>query len=43
VILVTSLEKREDKERGVEAGANAYIVKSAFDQAGLLQTIEDLI
>ena len=43
VILVTSLESRVDKERGIEVGADAYIVKSAFDQASLLQTIEQLI
>ncbi|MCB9420333.1 MAG: hybrid sensor histidine kinase/response regulator [Ardenticatenaceae bacterium] len=43
VILVTSLEKREDKEKGIEVGADAYIVKSTFDQAGLLQTIEQLV
>lgn len=43
VILVTSLESREDKERGIEVGANAYIVKSAFDQGNLLRTIEQLI
>ncbi len=43
VILVTSLESRDDKERGIEVGANAYIVKSNFDQESLLQTIEQLI
>jgi len=43
VILVTSLESRADKERGIEVGADAYIVKSAFDQMSLLQTIEQLI
>jgi two-component system chemotaxis sensor kinase CheA len=43
VILVTSLESREDKERGIEVGADAYIVKSTFDQEGLLQTVEQLI
>ncbi|MDY6875184.1 MAG: hybrid sensor histidine kinase/response regulator [Chloroflexota bacterium] len=43
VILVTSLEKRDDRERGIEVGADAYIVKSTFDQANLLQTIEQLI
>jgi two-component system chemotaxis sensor kinase CheA len=43
VILVTSLESREDKERGIEVGADAYITKSTFDQANLLQTIEQLI
>jgi two-component system chemotaxis sensor kinase CheA len=43
VILVTSLESREDKERGIEVGADAYIVKSSFDQANLLETIKRLI
>ncbi|MCF7790399.1 MAG: response regulator [Victivallales bacterium] len=42
VILVTSLSSDEDKERGVDAGANAYIVKSQFDQSNLLKTIETL-
>ena len=39
VILVTSLESREDRERGMLAGADAYIVKRSFDQAELLATI----
>jgi len=43
VILVTSLESRADKERGIEVGADAYVVKSSFDQTNLLQTIEQLI
>lgn len=43
VILVTSLDSREDKERGIDAGANAYIVKSSFDQSNLLDVIERLI
>lgn len=43
VILVTSLAKPEDRERGIQAGANAYIVKSSFDQSALLDTIERLI
>ncbi len=43
VILVTSLDSPEDKARGIEAGADAYIVKSAFDQNNLLETIEQLI
>lgn len=43
VILVTSLSKREDRERGLEVGANAYIVKSAFDQSNLLDVVEKLI
>jgi len=43
IILVTSLESREDREQGLEAGANAYIVKRGFDQAELLATIQRLI
>jgi two-component system chemotaxis sensor kinase CheA len=39
VVLVTALESREDKERGIEAGANAYIVKSSFDQSNLLEVV----
>jgi two-component system chemotaxis sensor kinase CheA len=39
VVLVTALETREDKERGIEAGANAYIIKSSFDQSNLLEVI----
>ncbi len=43
VILVTSLETPQDKIRGLEAGADAYITKSAFDQRDLLETIDSLI
>ena len=39
VILVTALESREDRERGVDAGANAYIVKSSFEQGTLLEIV----
>jgi two-component system chemotaxis sensor kinase CheA len=43
VILVTALESREDRERGIDVGANAYIVKSSFDQGNLLEAIKRLI
>jgi two-component system chemotaxis sensor kinase CheA len=43
VILVTSLDSPEDKVLGIEAGGDAYIVKSSFDQTNLLETIEQLI
>jgi two-component system chemotaxis sensor kinase CheA len=43
VVLVTALESRENKERGIEVGANAYIVKSSFDQSNLLEVIQRLI
>jgi two-component system, chemotaxis family, sensor kinase CheA len=42
-ILVTSRSSPQDKKRGEEAGARAYVVKSEFDQAQLLQTIRRLI
>ena len=43
VVLVTSLESPQDRLHGMEAGADAYIVKSTFDQRELLETIERLI
>jgi two-component system chemotaxis sensor kinase CheA len=43
VVLVTSLASDDDRRRGVEAGADAYIVKGAFDQDRLLETIARLI
>ncbi|MEW5979013.1 MAG: hybrid sensor histidine kinase/response regulator [Acidobacteriota bacterium] len=43
VVLVTALESREDRERGIDVGANAYIVKSSFDQSNLLEVIKRLI
>lgn len=43
VILVTGLETTEDRERGIEAGANAYIFKGEFEQGTLLSVIRRLI
>ena len=43
VVLVTALGSREDRERGIDVGANAYIVKSSFDQSNLLETLRRLI
>lgn len=43
VVLVTALESREDRERGIDVGANAYMVKSSFDQSNLLEIIRRLI
>jgi two-component system chemotaxis sensor kinase CheA len=43
VVLVTALESREHRERGVDVGANAYIVKSSFDQGNLLEIVRRLI
>ncbi len=43
VVLVTAMESRENKERGIEMGANAYIIKSSFDQSNLLEIIRRLV
>lgn len=43
VILCTTLSRREDRERGVEAGANAYLTKKNFEQSNLLETVDRLI
>ena len=43
VVLVTSLGSREHQERGVAVGANAYIVKSSFDQSNLLEVLSLLV
>ena len=43
VVLVTSLGSREDRERGVAAGADAYIVKGEFDQQNLLEVVKSLV
>ncbi len=43
VIIVTSLEREEEKAEGIAAGADAYITKSVFNQDTLLDTVERLI
>jgi two-component system chemotaxis sensor kinase CheA len=43
IVLVTALGSREHRERGIDVGANAYIVKSSFDQNDLLEVIGRLI
>jgi len=42
VVLVTALASRGDRERGIDVGASAYIVKSSFDQSDLLETVQRL-
>lgn len=42
VVLVTSLESREDRKKGIDVGADAYIVKSSFDQSNLIQVVKRL-
>jgi two-component system chemotaxis sensor kinase CheA len=43
VVLVTALDSQADRERGVDVGASAYIVKSSFDQGNLLEVVRRLI
>lgn len=43
IIIITSREKQEDKLRGIEAGADAYIVKSDFEQGSLVDTLRNLL
>ncbi|WP_404790264.1 response regulator [Altericista sp. CCNU0014] len=43
VILVTTLAKEEDKRRGADAGANAYLTKGDFDQSLLLNTLRRFV
>jgi two-component system chemotaxis sensor kinase CheA len=43
VVLVTARARPEDRARGMQAGASAYLVKSAFDPTGLLETLRRLL
>jgi two-component system chemotaxis sensor kinase CheA len=43
VVIVTSLGDEGDQRRGIEAGADAYMVKREFDQHDLLETVERLV
>ena len=43
LILVTARESDQDKAHGIAVGADAYLVKSGFDQRNLLETIAQLL
>ncbi len=43
VIIVSSLASDDHRRQGMEAGAQAYIVKGSFKQGVLLETVETLI
>ena len=43
IIIITSREKEEDKRRGIQVGADAYIVKGDFDQSNLIDTLKTLL
>jgi two-component system chemotaxis sensor kinase CheA len=43
VVLITALGSKEDREHGIDVGADAYIIKNNFDQFNLLEIIRKLI
>ncbi len=43
ILIITSREKEEDKRRGMQVGADAYIVKGDFDQHNLIDTLRALL
>lgn len=43
VIIVTSRDTVDDRRRGFEVGADAYVLKREFDQSQLLDTVRRLI
>ncbi|MFH2122708.1 MAG: hybrid sensor histidine kinase/response regulator [Pseudomonadota bacterium] len=43
IVIITSREKEEDKRRGIQVGADAYIVKGDFDQNSLVDTLRSLL
>ena len=43
IVLITTLASAEDKRRGMEAGANAYLTKGDFEQQLLFDTLKQLI
>jgi two-component system chemotaxis sensor kinase CheA len=43
VVLVTGRASEQDRARGLQAGADAYLVKSGFDQRALLETVARLL
>ncbi|MEI8047577.1 MAG: hybrid sensor histidine kinase/response regulator [Bacteroidota bacterium] len=43
IVLVTALESPDDRQQGMDLGANAYVVKSSFEQSNLVEIIRRLI
>ncbi|HEY4332270.1 MAG TPA: response regulator, partial [Ilumatobacteraceae bacterium] len=43
VLILTSLASDADRQRGLDAGADGYIVKSAFDEQSLLAAVDRLV
>jgi two-component system chemotaxis sensor kinase CheA len=43
VLIVSSRAGEDDHQRGLDAGADGYIVKTSFDEAGLLSAVSRLL
>ncbi len=43
IVIITSRQREEDKRRGIQVGADAYIVKGEFDQNSLVDTLRSLL
>jgi two-component system chemotaxis sensor kinase CheA len=43
VVVVTSRGSDEDRRRGIDAGADAYMAKGSFDQHALLEIVQRLV
>ena len=43
VIIISSQDREEDRRRGLEVGASAYLGKNSFDQMQLLDTVQRLV
>lgn len=43
VLILSSLARDEDRQRGLDVGADGYIVKSSFDETALLAAVDRLI
>jgi two-component system chemotaxis sensor kinase CheA len=43
IVLLTALDNNEDRARGIDAGADAYINKQQLSQSELIHTISQLI
>jgi two-component system sensor histidine kinase and response regulator WspE len=43
VMIVSYKDREEDRQKGLEAGADAYVTKSAFQEAGWVDAVVDLV
>jgi two-component system chemotaxis sensor kinase CheA len=43
IVIVSSRDKQEDRQRGLAVGADAYIVKGTFDQEDLTSSVASLL